>query len=375
MRTVIIGKNGTCKTTLLRCIAIGLSGEADANAFLAEPNGQLISEESKTGNILIELASRDTARKPIIVSTELERRHDHEIIKSQEPSLPRKEPLFLCGYGAGRSTEGPDSGRPFRIVDSAYTLFNYEQTLIIPELMLRRLKDYLGTTIYANTMRGIKRVLGLSPSDSIVLPKGGGVYVKGPSIGKRIPIDGWADGYRKTFNWILDLYGFALRAKAVTRSGGISGILLIDELEQHLHPSMQTQLLHTLSKLIPETQLFVTTHSPLVTLGASPEDVTVLYRKRRRVFAEQQVPDFTGYSAEDMLQDKDLFATDVYSREVSTKLEEYRKLAKEPTSKLKPMKRKRLKKLAKELDAQQLIPVVDTPLIREIKRLRNKFSL
>ncbi len=375
MQTVIIGKNGTCKTTLLRCIAIGLSGEADANALLAEPNGQLISEESKTGNILIELASRDTPGKPIIVSTVLERRHDHEIIKSQEPSLPRKEPLFLCGYGAGRSTEGPDIVRPYRIVDSTYTLFNYEQTLITPELMLRRLRDFLGTKTYVNTMRGIKRVLGLSQSDSIVLPRGGGVYVKGPSIGKRIPIDGWADGYRKTFNWILDLYGFALRAKALTPSGGISGILLIDELEQHLHPSMQTQLMHTLSRLIPETQLFVTTHSPLVVLGASPKDVTLFYRKRRGVFAEQRAPDFTGYSAEDILQDEDLFATDVYSREVSAKLGEYRKLAKEPTRKLKPMKRKRLKKLAKELHAQQLIPVADTALVREIKKIRNNFGL
>ena len=36
LRTLIIGKNGTCKTTLLRCIAVGLSEKEDGDALLAD---------------------------------------------------------------------------------------------------------------------------------------------------------------------------------------------------------------------------------------------------------------------------------------------------------------------------------------------------
>ena len=43
-----------------------------------------------------------------------------------------------------------------------------------------------------------------------------------------------------------------------------SGIVLVDEIEQHLHPKWQRTLLPTLSKLFPNLQFIVTTHSPQV---------------------------------------------------------------------------------------------------------------
>ena len=114
---------------------------------------------------------------------------------------------------------------------------------------------------------GIKRVLGLIPEDEIHLPKGGGVEVSGPTVGKRVRLEGWADGYRLTLAWLLDLYGWAMRADRVQPNGGIEGILLIDEIEQHLHPSMQTRILPRLGKILPDLQIIATTHSPLIALS------------------------------------------------------------------------------------------------------------
>jgi len=242
MRTAIIGMNGTCKTTLLRCIAMGLSGTADANALLAEPIGQLITKNEKSASIKIELVGLGDTKKPLIVETKLEVERNKEIVDSQ--SKKTSDTLFVVGYGSGRSHSGSESSfRDYRIVDSAYTLFNYETSLIPPELTLRRLRDYLGSKIYEKTMRGIKNALNLPQDVKIVFPRGGGVEVSGQSIGGKIPLEGWADGYRITFSWILDLYAWAMRAEVATKSGGIKGILLIDELEQHLHPSMQTSIL------------------------------------------------------------------------------------------------------------------------------------
>lgn len=62
-RTVVIGRNGTCKTTLLRCIAIGLSDQQDASGLVAEPIGPLVTGNHK--NASIEVVLLDTSSLPI----------------------------------------------------------------------------------------------------------------------------------------------------------------------------------------------------------------------------------------------------------------------------------------------------------------------
>lgn len=47
----------------------------------------------------------------------------------------------------------------------------------------------------------------------------------------------------------------------------ISGVVVIDEIELHLHPSMQADILPMLIKLFPKIQFIITTHSPLFLLG------------------------------------------------------------------------------------------------------------
>lgn len=47
----------------------------------------------------------------------------------------------------------------------------------------------------------------------------------------------------------------------------IKGIVVIDEIELHLHPSMQADVLPKLIKLFPKVQFIITTHSPLFLLG------------------------------------------------------------------------------------------------------------
>ncbi len=203
-RTLIIGKNGTGKTTLLRCIAIGLCNKEDGNALLAEDIGNLINEEEDKEQITINLQSSADPTNKFPIETYLNR-NGNEIISRQSSNIP-KEDLLICGYGVGRAVEGPVPTRPYRIVDSTYSLFNYESYITEIELSLRRLEDFQGKELFKKTMQGIKRVLDMDDRHSFVYPPGGGVFISGPGIGENIPIQGWADGYRKTFAWILDLY-------------------------------------------------------------------------------------------------------------------------------------------------------------------------
>lgn len=375
MRTLIIGKNGTLKSTLLRCIVLGLCDLEEGNSLLAEPIGQLISEGKDEGTITIEFQRVANKGKYFSVIRKIRRKGNKEILYVPQNMQSDPMELFVCGYGVGRSTEATIPFRPYRIIDSVYTMFQYEAGMETTELCIRRLKDYLKTKHYDVTMEGIKRAIGLGSGDIIELPRGGGVDVSGPSIGKKIPLNGLADGYRLSFAWVMDLYAHAMKANSITPEGGVRGILLIDELEQHLHPSMQTNRLQQLSDLFPELQIFATTHSPMVALGATPNELVVLRRKEKNVYAEEFVPDFTGYSAEDMLVDDRLFDSPVYSPDTNRKLSDYLTLKEIPPDERSPEQSMQLRKLATELSAQNLSEVRESPLAEELRRFREKYDL
>jgi AAA domain, putative AbiEii toxin, Type IV TA system/AAA domain len=320
-RTLIIGKNGTCKTSVLRAIALGLCDSGDANALISEPIGAMIHKDSRVAQIRIDLEGEQRLHSFLVQNPAT----GQERI-SRAPRLEWPE-IFVCGYGAGRHGFGPEAGRDYRVADAVYTLFDYRRTLVDPELTLRRLKDLLGTRRYGAAVAGIRRVLGLTSEDEIRLPAGGGVELVGPTFGGSVRLEGWADGYRMTFNWMIDLYGRALRADRITPEGHVRGIVLIDEIEQHLHPSMQAEILPRITEVFPEIQLIATTHSPLIALDARPDELVVLRREGSEVVRQEAVPDFTGYSAEDMLADERLFDTEIYSPEMREKVGRYRELA------------------------------------------------
>jgi len=377
-RTLIIGMNGTCKTTILRAIALGLCDRADANALIAEPIGGFLSEGEGEGRI--EIFLEHSRRSAYHWATRIQRENGKEEVVEAEGSDPNgsRRPYlwqFLCGYGAGRYGVGYESGREYRIADSVATLFDYRRTLLDPELTLRRLQDFLGTSRYDAILRGITNALGLSIEDRIELPKGGGVELSGPTIEGKIRLEGWADGYRMTFYWLLDLYGWAMRADCIDAEGNARGILLVDELEQHLHPSMQAEILPRLSEALPKMQLFATTHSPLVALDARPEELVVLRREGNEVVAETSIPDFTGYSAEDMLADERLFDTEVYGPEMREKVVRYRSLAATPRTERSAAETRELRDLAFSIESHPLPESRESDMVRELKRLIDKHHL
>ena len=72
-----------------------------------------------------------------------------------------------------------------------------------------------------------------------------------------------ADGYKSTFLWVTDFLGWALTARGEDRTP-VEGIIVIDEIEQHLHPRWQQRIVGALREAWPQVQFFAATHSPLV---------------------------------------------------------------------------------------------------------------
>jgi hypothetical protein len=375
-RSLILGRNGTCKTTLLRAIGIGLSDDHGARALLEVPTGGFIRTNSEKASINLEFASANAKSAYGLSETDLKRGGDRELV-NRAHRKGSEEP-FACGYGAGRSGFGTDarmSNRSYRVSDSIGNLFDYKVPLADPELTLRRVRDFLGTARYESAIRGLRKVLKLSEEDQIDLATGGGVEITGPSVGGRIPLQAWADGYRLTFGWMLDLYAWAVQARRISESGDIEGILLIDEIEQHLHPSMQSEILKRLSEALPRMQIIATTHSPLVAIGAAPDDVIPLRREGDHVVREEVVPDFRGWSAEDLLVDDRLFDTSPYPPETQAELNKYQDLADIPEDKRSPAEAKELQELGQKLVKQQLPEVRENDAAKELRRLAEKHGL
>lgn len=124
------------------------------------------------------------------------------------------------------------------------------------------------------------------------------------------------DGYSAIMSVLSELI---LRMQA---HGGdaldMEGIVLIDEIETHLHIELQKKILPFLTDFFPKIQFIVTTHSPFVISSVSNAVVCDL---EKRIVTE----DLSGYSYEAIVES--YFDSDQYSQRLKEKLGRYEQLA------------------------------------------------
>lgn len=107
----------------------------------------------------------------------------------------------------------------------------------------------------------------------------------------RISLNQMSDGYRCTLSLIADIaYRMAILNPQLL--GGIleetDGIVLIDEVDLHLHPAWQQRVLGDLTNIFPKLQFVVTTHAPAVINSVRSENLVVL-KERQALRANSQV--------------------------------------------------------------------------------------
>ena len=105
------------------------------------------------------------------------------------------------------------------------------------------------------------------------------LYTEQSGEKKRIPMKNLSDGYKNTIGMIADIaYRMAvlnpqLLDRVLTET---PGIVLIDEVDLHLHPRWQQRILGDLQMLFPNVQFIVSTHAPLVISSVKRENLIVL---------------------------------------------------------------------------------------------------
>lgn len=75
-------------------------------------------------------------------------------------------------------------------------------------------------------------------------------------------------GYKRMYYMLLDI---AYRSYILNRTVDAEGIVMIDEIDLHLHPGLEKVVLQRFAKVFPHLQFIVSTHSPLVITSVETE--------------------------------------------------------------------------------------------------------
>lgn len=95
----------------------------------------------------------------------------------------------------------------------------------------------------------------------------------------RVPMKNLSDGYKNTIGMIADIaYRMAILNPQLLGNvlTDTPGIVLIDEIDLHLHPVWQQRIIGDLQALFPKVQFIVTTHAPSVISSVKRENMLVL---------------------------------------------------------------------------------------------------
>lgn len=179
---------------------------------------------------------------------------------------------------------------------------------------------------------------------------------------EKFNLNALSDGYSAILNIITEL--IVRMEKKSSRTFELQGIVLIDEIETHLHIELQKLILPFLIKVFPKIQFIVTTHSPFVLNSISN---SVIFDLENQIL----VSDLSGFSIDGIVEG--YFESDKYSIELKNLVEEYEILSKiKKFNEVEEDRYSELKRYFKDLP-KFLAPELSLKIMQiELSRLGNK---
>ncbi|MDY5490052.1 MAG: AAA family ATPase [Butyricimonas virosa] len=170
---------------------------------------------------------------------------------------------------------------------------------------------------------------------------------------QEIKFDRLPAGYKRLYSIVLDL---AYRAYLLNRRLDVepTGLVMIDEIDLHLHPSLETEIVKRFTQTFPKLQFIMTSHSPLIVSNLSPDE------KQNKIFrlvaGEKQpheLPDLFGIDYDDVLLD--WMGGTPRNEELEFLRMAIKRAVQMENTQLFNMRRKELEKMLGENQASQLI--------------------
>ena len=432
--TLLLGENGVGKTTLLQCLARMYPFPAfkknSAKARIERPRDEgdpkyiepeLLQHENDeierffrfgskiTTKIAVDIGTYDATdaagvlkRKNLNLSAEF--KSDQGIILSVDYkqlrfTLPKPGPLVI-GYGAARYIGHANRAR-VENEEPTLSLFKdstdlYDAEDILADLRFAALdsRDRAGKKQKGPT-RDEKRLASVLEAVAALLPNlvAGDIDIRGPKVpgrreletGVQVTIDGTiiplrdlSIGYQTMLAWTVDL-AWRLHEwyPAEDNPMNMPAVVLIDEVDLHLHPRWQRNLRSHLTKYFPGVQFIATTHSPITAQEALASGAGLCVVRSTPIGSEIiNDPIAVGDWRLDQVVTSDLFGfISARSQVAEEKLEQRRKLVSKVE--LTPNEQRELEQLDKYVLA---LPTASSPkeqkladdLRSVVERIKNK---
>ena len=305
---VILGPNGAGKSSVIRSLALALAGPREAVALRQNWSTWVRNGAPKASIALqVDCGTQDvftgTGRRAPRVDAEL-------CLQAVETTIgsPRFEVAATSGNKAAeRTIWGTNAGwfsasfGPFRRFtggDQQFDRLFFSNPRLASHLSafgedvaltegLRWLRDlHVKQLENSSTDGDLLKQLVAFLNDSALLPHGAKIAeVRADEVlmfdggGARVAVEQLSDGYRSVLSMIFEIlrqmtrsYGPSEVIDALKKQSGsvvLPGVVAIDEVDAHLHPSWQRDIGPWFTRCFPEVQFIVTTHSPIVCRAAT----------------------------------------------------------------------------------------------------------
>lgn len=313
--TILLGNNNTGKTNILKAIA-GMRPKK--YNFHKTKGKQEIKDDFMLPTTFVERMDRglgsNTEEEKEIITLKL-RNFPHAwncstVSASIDRDCQLAETFNIFGYGVSRypsKTNLVDS-----LCDDCATLFSTDQRLVNIEEWLMQL-DYSAKSKNVAARYRLEKIKELIKSG--IFPEILDFKFENKDAVQNHVLfkskDGWYQytelgfGYQSMLAWVIDL------AKRLFEKFPQSenpfreeAVVLIDEIDLHLHPQWQRDVISVISSIFPNIQFIATTHSPLVIQSLEEVNLYTLNREEndRVVVKKAEKTNYSGWTVEEILR-------------------------------------------------------------------------
>lgn len=307
----LLGENGAGKSTVLRALALALSGEAYSKA-LRRTSNKLLATGSYEGSVVVTLVGGDQVSMTFTRNKKIRFSNEHSR-------------SLVVAYGATRllatkrhkAKPGKDHAKIDNLFDPFLPITNPSEWL--KSLGRKRLEE-------VNEV-----LLRLMPKDhqvQVIIAADGSLSLNVGGIEGR-QLHELSDGYQCMIGMAVDIMQVLSLSGAALDSA--EGIVLIDELGNHFHPAWRLQCLPALREAFPGAQIIYSTHDPLCLRGLKEGEVAVLRRDRlNHIYALENLPTVSKLRVEQLLTSEHFGLRSTVDPELEIKIQTYEELLSKP---------------------------------------------
>ncbi|MCR8853513.1 AAA family ATPase [Lysinibacillus fusiformis] len=283
---MILGENGVGKSSILQAISIALMGDIKRKDIIRKDASNFLNNKQNSGYVSVKLSGMMDA-----ITIEFDR--NSETFKGSNHIDPR---ILILAYGSTRLL--PNKGE----LDNFTPSWARVENLFDPFQPLVDVESYLAWLKYEDFEKVKIAIENIFFEKVEIIRTGDNKEIKFKFPNSIVKLEDLSDGYKTIIALATDIM---MVMKNRWRSYDAEGVVLIDELDAHLHPRWNIEIVKRLRNAFPKIQFIATSHNPLTLRGLLENEIAVLVEdSNNENTVIQDLPEQKGMKIEEILTSK-----------------------------------------------------------------------